>query len=83
MREKLQELITEMFVKEIPFDLAKREFEAIYLREIIARNGGNFSATAKQLGIHRNTLSRKIGHHSDFMRYHYLSRPDASADKAV
>ena len=79
MRNILQELVREIVIREIPLDLAKRELEAAYLREAVSRNGGNFSATAKQLGMHRNTLTRKVGQQSDFMRYNGVSRPDASA----
>ena len=79
MRNILQELVKEMVIREIPLDLAKRELEAAYLREAVSRNGGNLSATAKQLGMHRNTLTRKVGQQSDFMRYNDVSRPDASA----
>lgn len=70
MRKRLQELIKEMVVKEIPLDLAKREFETLFLQELISKNGGNLSATAKRIGIHRNTLSRKVGHISSTMSYH-------------
>jgi len=65
MRTDLQKLVAEMVQKEIPLALAKREFETAFLREILSRNGGNFSVTAKQVGIHRNTLYRKIGQYSD------------------
>ncbi|MDR2697052.1 MAG: hypothetical protein LBB40_01085 [Holophagales bacterium] len=83
MRSELQKLVTEMVQKEIPLALAKREFEMAFLREILSRNGGNFSVTAKKVGIHRNTLYRKIGQHSDTMSYTDVSRPDASAGSVV
>jgi ActR/RegA family two-component response regulator len=70
MHKKLHELVKEMVEKEIPLELAKRKFEAEYLEEVISRNGGNFSAAAKQLGMHRNTLSKKIGQKPSSMRYH-------------
>jgi len=69
MRSELQKLVTEMIGKEIPLVLAKREFERAFLREILSRNDGNFSLTAKQVGMHRNTLYKKVGRHSDSMRY--------------
>ncbi|MCL1907756.1 MAG: hypothetical protein FWG12_00120 [Holophagaceae bacterium] len=70
MRKRLKELIEEMVIKEIPLNLAKREFESLFLQELISKNGGNLSATAKQIGIHRNTLSRKVGHYSGQVGYH-------------
>ena len=66
MRSELQKLVTEMVRKEIPLALAKSEFEKAFLREVLSMNGGNFSLTAKQVGMHRNTLYKKIGTHSDF-----------------
>jgi DNA-binding NtrC family response regulator len=83
MRSELQKLVGEMVQKEIPLALAKREFEMAFLREILSRNGGNFSVTAKQVGIHRNTLYRKIGQYSDQVRYPDVSCHDASAGSVV
>jgi Fis family transcriptional regulator len=60
MREKLRNLVAEMVRGGIPLDMAKREFERVYLEEVLASFDGNQSAAARQLGIHRNTLSRKL-----------------------
>ena len=60
MRRLLQELVEEMVKKEIPLELAKREFERAYLLQIVAAHEGNQSAAARSLGIHRNTLSKKL-----------------------
>ena len=40
--------------------MARREFERIYIEEVLASHAGNQSAAARELGIHRNTLSRKL-----------------------
>lgn len=60
MRKLLQDLVTEMVGKDIPLDLAVREFERAYLLEVLAAHNGNQSAAARKLGIHRNTLSKKL-----------------------
>lgn len=60
MRRLLQDLVAEMVKKEIPLELAKREFERAYLMEVLAAHDGNQSAAARSLGIHRNTLSKKL-----------------------
>lgn len=60
MREQLRELVAEMMRGGIPLDLAKREFEKLFLEEVLAANDGNQSAAARELGIHRNTLSKKL-----------------------
>ncbi len=60
MRRLLQDLVVEMVRREIPLDLARREFERAYLEAVVAQHGGNQSAAARSLGIHRNTLSKKL-----------------------
>jgi DNA-binding protein Fis len=60
MRKLMDEFIVELVKKEIPLSLAKREMERIYLEYVLAANNGNQSATARKLGIHRNTLSKKL-----------------------
>ena len=45
----------------ILFDEAVVEFEKRFIKRVLDRNNGNQSRTAQDLGIHRNTLSRKIG----------------------
>jgi Fis family transcriptional regulator, factor for inversion stimulation protein len=60
MREKLRSLVADMVRGGIPLDMAKREFERVYLEEVLAAHEGNQSAAARELGIHRNTLSKKL-----------------------
>ena len=60
MRDELRRLVAEMVRKGVPLDLAKREFERVYLEEVVTANKGNQSAAARVLGIHRNTLSKKL-----------------------
>lgn len=60
MRDELRRLVNEMVRKGIPLDLAKREFERTYLQEVLLAHEGNQSAAARQLGMHRNTLSKKL-----------------------
>jgi len=83
MRSELQKLVAEMVQKEIPLALAKREFEIAFLREILSKNGGNFSVTAKKVGMHRNTLYRKIAPYPEQMSYTSVSCPDTSVGSSV
>jgi len=41
-------------------DEAVNEFEKKFIRRALERANGNQSRAAKVLGIHRNTLSRKV-----------------------
>ena len=60
MRDKLRMLVAEMVRGGIPLELARREFERVYLEEVLAAHEGNHSAAARELGIHRNTLAKKL-----------------------
>jgi DNA-binding NtrC family response regulator len=63
MNERLQRLIEEMVEKGIRFADASREFERRFISRVLADSDGNLSKAADVLGIHRNTLSRKIAEH--------------------
>lgn len=61
MKEKLESLILQMIDQEIGFEDACTEFERKFIRKVLEKVNGNKSKAALTLGIHRNTLSRKIG----------------------
>jgi DNA-binding protein Fis len=69
MRHQLHELVVEMVKKEIPLELAKREFERAFLLQVLEAHAGNQSAAARSLGIHRNTLSKKLEPAVPSLRY--------------
>jgi len=69
MRKLMEELVAELVCKEIPLDLAKRELERIYLEQVLATFNGNQSAAARSLGMHRNTLSKKLEPQLNGLRY--------------
>jgi Fis family transcriptional regulator len=63
MREQLDRLIEEMVAKGIRFEDARVEFEKRFISRVLATTDGNLCRAADVLGIHRNTLSRKIAEH--------------------
>jgi len=63
MNEKLERLIDEMIAKGVRFPEATREFERRFISKVLAGSDGNLSKAADALGLHRNTLSRKIAEH--------------------
>lgn len=63
MNERLERLIEEMVEKGIRFTDASREFERRFISRVLADSDGNLSKAADVLGIHRNTLSRKMAEH--------------------
>ena len=60
MREQLERLVDEMVTKGLRYDEAHREFEKRFIAQVLAKSDGNLGKAADLLGIHRNTLSRKI-----------------------
>lgn len=60
MKEQLERLVDEMVAKGLRYDEAHREFERRFIAHVLARSDGNLCKAADLLGIHRNTLSRKI-----------------------
>ena len=60
MREQLDKLVDEMFTKGVLYEDARQEFERRFITRAVARSKGNLGRAAGLLGIHRNTLSRKL-----------------------
>ena len=60
MRDQLESLVGQMVERGILFQEAVGEFEKRFIKRVLDRLNGNQSRAAKVLGIHRNTLSRKI-----------------------
>ena len=60
MREQLDRLVVEMVTKGIRYEDAHREFEKRFIAYVLAHVDGNLCKAADVLGMHRNTLSRKL-----------------------
>ena len=63
MKEKLESLVAEMIERRIYLDEAVGEFEKRFIQNALTKTGGNQTKAARVLGVHRNTLNRKIAHH--------------------
>lgn len=61
MKNQLDALINQMIDNGIAFEDALGEFQRRFINRVLEKNNGNLCKAAKALGIHRNTLSRKIG----------------------
>ena len=62
LKERIETLCREMIEKGILFSEAMEHFERCFITEVVRRNGGNLTRAAASLGIHRNTLSKKVNH---------------------
>ncbi|MBA3271268.1 MAG: histidine kinase [Acidobacteria bacterium] len=60
MRDRLEQLVGEMIDKGIRFEDAQREFEKHFITRVVSKCAGNLGNAATMLGVHRNTLTRKI-----------------------
>jgi len=56
----LEQLVSQMVEKGIYYEDARREFDRRFIVEVMDKTEGNLSKAADILGVHRNTLSRKI-----------------------
>ncbi len=58
MRGELDALISEMHKGGILYTEAVREFRKAFIARVLRENNGNQSKAARELRMHRNTLSR-------------------------
>ena len=71
MKDQLDALIDQMIASGLHYEDAISEFERRFIKKTLEKNDGNQSRAAHALGIHRNTLSRKM---NGFFATHRLSR---------
>lgn len=70
MKDQLEGLVSQMVERGILFEEAVGEFEKRFIKRVLERTSGNQSRAAVVLGIHRNTLSRKIDEYKLDQRNH-------------
>ena len=58
--ERLEKLVEEMVDKGVQFNDAIHEFEKRFIARVLGNCDGSLTKTADKLGIHRNTLTRKM-----------------------
>ena len=59
--DRLDRLVDEMVERGVHFDDAIQEFEKRFISRVLGCCDGSLTRTAGTLGIHRNTLTRKMG----------------------
>ena len=60
LREQLERLIDDLVARGVRYEDAQREFEKRFIAHVLAKADGNLCKAADLLGMHRNTLSRKM-----------------------
>ena len=58
--DRLERLVEEMVDNEVRFDDAVRELEKRFIARVLGKCAGSLTKTADALGMHRNTLTRKM-----------------------
>ncbi len=60
MKDQLEALISQMVRSNILYSEAVREFKKRFIVTVLEENRGNQCKAARELGMHRNTLSRTM-----------------------
>ena len=60
MKEELEMLVMKMYRSRITYSEAVCEFKKRFILTVLEEAGGNQCKAARELGMHRNTLSRTI-----------------------
>ena len=60
MRDQLDKLVQEMLDKGILYEDARQEFEKMFIARALQRSKGSVGDAADLLGLHRNTVARKM-----------------------
>jgi len=63
IKELLEQVIQEVVGKGLFWPEVSGEFEKLFIIQALRISGGNVSQAAELMGIHRNTLSKKIREH--------------------
>jgi Fis family transcriptional regulator, factor for inversion stimulation protein len=60
LKEKLESLVSEMIDRGLRYEEAVAEFERKFIMLAMEKNKGNQTRAAKAMGIHRNTLNKRL-----------------------
>jgi DNA-binding NtrC family response regulator len=60
VREQLDSLVQQMLDRGVRYEDARREFEKVFITRALQRSNGSVGDAAGLLGIHRNTVTRKM-----------------------
>jgi DNA-binding protein Fis len=60
MHKLLEQLVGQMVEKGVHYEDALREFDRRFIATVVDKCDGNLCKAADTLGVHRNTLSRKL-----------------------
>jgi len=82
IRPRLEAVIDDMLDGHIMLDEALEEFEKLYIQKAYTRNNKRISHTATALGIHRNTISKRVNSYRAQERKHQSNGSRRSGRKS-
>jgi Fis family transcriptional regulator len=68
VKEQLERLVSEMIDRGLRYDEALGEFERKFIMTALEKNKGNQTRAAKAMGIHRNTLNKRLTSYNNVSR---------------
>jgi len=63
LKDRLESICIEMIDRGILFSEAVEQFQNCFIAEVVRRNDGHLMKAAELLGIHRNTLAKRLSHY--------------------
>jgi Fis family transcriptional regulator len=60
VKNQLETLVSEMIDRGFLYEEALQEFEKKFILMVLEKNNGNQTKAAKAMGIHRNTLNKRL-----------------------
>ncbi len=60
LKDRLQSICVDMIDRGILFSEAVEQFENCFIAEVVSRDDGHLMRAAGHLGIHRNTLTKRL-----------------------
>jgi Fis family transcriptional regulator, factor for inversion stimulation protein len=60
VKDQLESLVSQMIDKGLLFEEAVSEFEKKFILKVLEKSKGNQTKAARAMGIHRNTLNKKL-----------------------
>lgn len=60
LRHSLAQFVDGLIRHNIDLNYARNELDFFYISEVLRHNGGNIGRAAQTMGMHRNTLSKRI-----------------------
>ena len=60
MKDLLEALVTQMIDRGLLFEEAMTEFEKKFILKVLEKYRGNRTKAARAMGIHRNTLNKRL-----------------------